>query len=48
MTWQTIILLTDDDLIEKGIAALGARRKLLKVFGQVKQHCDNMVSVNDP
>ncbi|SAM06065.1 hypothetical protein [Absidia glauca] len=42
MTWQTIILLTDDDLIEKGIAALGARRKLLKVFDQVKQHCDNM------
>ncbi|KAI8343505.1 hypothetical protein BC941DRAFT_411575 [Chlamydoabsidia padenii] len=42
MTWQAIISLTNDELVEKGVATLGARRKLLKVFDQVKQHCDMM------
>ncbi|CAO3597466.1 unnamed protein product [Absidia cylindrospora] len=44
MTWQTMVKLSDDDLKEKGVAALGARRKLLKVFDQVKNHCDKNVS----
>ncbi|ORZ25653.1 hypothetical protein BCR42DRAFT_400618 [Absidia repens] len=40
MTWQTMVKLSDDDLKAKGVAALGARRKLLKVFDQVKNYCD--------
>ncbi|CAO3641492.1 unnamed protein product [Cunninghamella blakesleeana] len=40
MKWQDIIKLTDADLEEKGVAALGARRKMLKVFENIKQHCE--------
>ncbi|CAO3639148.1 unnamed protein product [Cunninghamella echinulata] len=40
MTWQEMIILTDEELLSKGVMALGARRKLLKVFDQVKLHCD--------
>ncbi|CDH54321.1 rna-binding protein involved in translationalpartial [Lichtheimia corymbifera JMRC:FSU:9682] len=40
MKWQDIIKLTDEDLEAKGVAALGARRKMLKVFETVKNHCD--------
>ncbi|KAI8081395.1 uncharacterized protein BX664DRAFT_340305 [Halteromyces radiatus] len=40
MKWQDIIKLTDSDLEAKGVAALGARRKMLKVFENVKTHCD--------
>jgi hypothetical protein len=36
MKWQEIIQLDDEKLTEKGVAALGARRKMLKVFDQVK------------
>lgn len=31
-----MILLSDQDLIEKGVAALGARRKMIKVFELVR------------
>ncbi|OAC98827.1 hypothetical protein MUCCIDRAFT_125909, partial [Mucor lusitanicus CBS 277.49] len=31
-TWQEIVKMSDDDLLKKGVAALGARRKMLKVF----------------
>lgn len=44
MKWQDIIKLTDAELEEKGVAALGARRKMLKVFENIKQHCDENVS----
>ena len=37
MKWQDIIKLTDEQLSDKGVAALGARRKMLKVFEQVKE-----------
>lgn len=36
MKWQEIILMDDEKLNDKGVAALGARRKMLKVFEQVK------------
>ncbi|CAO3639260.1 unnamed protein product [Cunninghamella blakesleeana] len=39
MCWQDIIKLTDEELQTKGVAALGARRKMLKVFESVEQHC---------
>lgn len=43
--WQTIIVMNDTDLIAKGVAALGARRKMLKVFENVRAHCDANVSL---
>ncbi|KAI8096455.1 uncharacterized protein BX664DRAFT_324037 [Halteromyces radiatus] len=39
MRWQDIIRLSDQDLQTKGVAALGARRKMLKVFETVRDHC---------
>jgi hypothetical protein len=44
MKWQDIIKLSDEDLVAKGVAALGARRKMLKVFENVRAHCDANVS----
>ncbi|KAG2184224.1 hypothetical protein INT44_009239, partial [Umbelopsis vinacea] len=44
MKWQDIVNLSDDDLVAKGVAALGARRKMLKVFENVRAHCDANVS----
>lgn len=44
MKWQDMIKLDDEQLSAKGVAALGARRKMLKVFEQVKQHCEKNVS----
>ena len=41
MIWQDMIDLTDQDLIDKGVAALGARRKMLKVFALVKQEMES-------
>lgn len=34
--WKEMILMTNTDLENKGVAALGARRKLLKVFENVR------------
>lgn len=45
MKWQDMIRLDDEQLSAKGVAALGARRKMLKVFEQVKQHCEKNVSL---
>ncbi|CAO3655198.1 unnamed protein product [Mucor fragilis] len=39
MKWQDMLKMDDEALLNKGVAALGARRKLLKVFDQVKAHC---------
>ncbi|KAF7728756.1 hypothetical protein EC973_005594 [Apophysomyces ossiformis] len=44
MKWKDMLRLNDEELLEKGVSALGARRKLLKVFEQVKQHCQANVS----
>jgi hypothetical protein len=44
MKWQDMLRMDDEALLEKGVAALGARRKLLKVFDQVKTHCEANVS----
>ncbi|KAI9260932.1 hypothetical protein EDC94DRAFT_131949 [Helicostylum pulchrum] len=38
--WQSIIVMSDADLVAKGVAALGARRKMLKVFENIRAHCD--------
>ena len=37
MQWRDIVNLSDGDLINKGVAALGARRKMLKDFEQVRK-----------
>ena len=37
MRWQDLVALDDEGLEKKGVNALGARRKLLKVFEQVKE-----------
>ncbi|KAI8880956.1 hypothetical protein K501DRAFT_223884 [Backusella circina FSU 941] len=39
-TWQEIVKMNDEDLLAKGVAALGARRKMLKVFETVRAYCD--------
>jgi hypothetical protein len=36
--------MSDTDLLAKGVAALGARRKMLKVFENVRAHCDANVN----
>jgi hypothetical protein len=37
LQWQELVSLTDEDLEARGVNALGARRKMLKVFEQVKE-----------
>lgn len=37
MYWKDLVELSDEDLENKGVKALGARRKLLKAFDTVKQ-----------
>ncbi|PNS21997.1 hypothetical protein CAC42_595 [Sphaceloma murrayae] len=37
MRWQDLVKLDDEGLEKKGVNALGARRKLLKVFEQVRE-----------
>ncbi|RKP40023.1 hypothetical protein BJ085DRAFT_10927, partial [Dimargaris cristalligena] len=32
LDWKTMLEMTDEDLTNRGVAALGARRKMLKVF----------------
>jgi hypothetical protein len=44
MKWQDVVKLSDEELVGKGVAALGARRKMLKVFENVRQHCEENVS----
>ncbi|KAJ9072142.1 Flap-structured DNA-binding and RNA-binding protein [Entomophthora muscae] len=41
MVWQDIIKMNDEELIQKGISALGARRKMLKHFELIKQELQN-------
>ena len=43
-TWQEIVKMSDEELLAKGVAALGARRKMLKVFENIKNHCEANVS----
>ncbi|KAF1946650.1 hypothetical protein EJ02DRAFT_418393 [Clathrospora elynae] len=40
LKWQELIELDDDGLEKRGVNALGARRKMLKVFEQVKEAQD--------
>ncbi|CEG75691.1 Putative Protein VTS1 [Rhizopus microsporus] len=40
MRWQDMVKMSDQELLNKGVAALGARRKMLKVFENVKAHCE--------
>lgn len=41
MTWQEVILLDNHDLELRGVNALGARRKLLKMFEEVREACES-------
>ncbi|KAI8800740.1 hypothetical protein BJ742DRAFT_685814, partial [Cladochytrium replicatum] len=43
MDWRTMIKLTDEELNTKGVQALGARRKMLKVFELVRKELDGKV-----
>ncbi|KAI7855143.1 hypothetical protein BDC45DRAFT_605206 [Circinella umbellata] len=40
MKWQDMIKLSNEELEAKGVAALGARRKMLNVFENIRMHCD--------
>jgi SAM domain (Sterile alpha motif) len=37
MDWKDVVVMTDKDLEDKGVAALGARRKMLKTFESVRE-----------
>ncbi|KZT28766.1 hypothetical protein NEOLEDRAFT_1058103 [Neolentinus lepideus HHB14362 ss-1] len=37
MNWRQMVVMTEDDLEKKGVAALGARRKMLKTFEIVRK-----------
>ena len=41
MHWKEIIMLDDEVLQEKGVAALGARRKMLKTFAHIQEEMVN-------
>jgi hypothetical protein len=43
--WRDIIKLSDDELLAKGVAALGARRKMLKVFEQARNLLESQVLI---
>lgn len=45
--WEKMIMYTNDDLEGRGVAALGARRKLLKVFENVRNAQGIPVSSSD-
>jgi hypothetical protein len=40
MHWKTIIQLSEEDLIQVGVSAQGARTKFLKVFAQIQQEME--------
>ncbi|EEB87778.1 hypothetical protein MPER_14731 [Moniliophthora perniciosa FA553] len=37
MNWEDIVVLNEDELESKGVAALGARRKMVKTFELVRK-----------
>ncbi|KAH8547989.1 hypothetical protein BGW37DRAFT_508640 [Umbelopsis sp. PMI_123] len=39
LTWQQVVRMTDEDMTQAGVNTIGARRKLLKVFENVMNHC---------
>jgi len=41
MSWKNMVILNDEELTQMGVAALGARRKLLKVFAMVQEEAAN-------
>ncbi len=38
LSWEKLIYLEDEDLLKRGVLALGARRKLLKAFTIVRDY----------
>ncbi|KAJ8661916.1 hypothetical protein O0I10_002247 [Lichtheimia ornata] len=40
LDWKEIVKMDDAQLEARGVAALGARRKMLKTFERVRAHCD--------
>jgi hypothetical protein len=45
LTWQQVVRMTDEDMERAGVNTIGARRKLLKVFENVMNHCEENVSL---
>lgn len=41
--WRDIIKMNEDELLARGVAALGARRKMLKVFEAARSQLDAQV-----
>ncbi|ODV71244.1 Vts1p, partial [Cyberlindnera jadinii NRRL Y-1542] len=39
--WKELIYLSDEQLEQRGVTAMGARGKLLKAFDVVKQHYED-------
>jgi hypothetical protein len=37
LSWQEMVVLSDEELEQKGVAALGARRRLLRTFEHVRK-----------
>lgn len=46
LNWQQVVRMDLDAMEKAGVNTLGARRKLLKVFEHVMNHCDENVSTN--
>jgi SAM domain (Sterile alpha motif) len=45
LSWQEVVRMTDDDMTQAGVNTIGARRKLLKVFENVMDHCQKNASI---
>ena len=45
--WKSMVVMTDNDLEQKGVAALGARRKMLKEFEKVREKYGIPAKVTD-
>ncbi|KAM3580710.1 hypothetical protein VKS41_006772 [Umbelopsis sp. WA50703] len=41
LTWQQVVRMDDEAMEKAGVNTIGARRKLLKVFENVMNHCDD-------
>ncbi|KAI8378882.1 hypothetical protein EDC96DRAFT_493514 [Choanephora cucurbitarum] len=40
LDWKQVVRMSDQDMIDAGVNTIGARRKLLKVFENVVNHCE--------
>ncbi|KAK9466181.1 hypothetical protein V1512DRAFT_264053 [Lipomyces arxii] len=47
LSWEELVQLSEDQLIARGVSALGARRKMLKVFETVKKSKRDLTNAED-